>query len=265
MQLFTNGKYLGSNKKEINVGGVLLSQTIYEEGLNSDWHYHENPYFAFVLNGGSVEQRKKESIDCIPGLALFYNWEELHRNTKYQSFSKNFNIEFDRHWLSEMDINVSLFSGSFTIRDPDLIFSICNVLKEYTVIDPVSQLSIQTTALQLLDGLNSETSYSKLPEWLETLEEFLNDRWAENFSLYELSVLLNVHPVTISRYFPRFFKCTIGEYIRKLRISRSLNLIRQTKMSLTEIAFECNFSDQSHFTRTFKNFTGFLPKHFKKL
>ncbi|MFV8347795.1 AraC family transcriptional regulator [Flavobacterium sp. ZB4P13] len=35
--------------------------------------------------------------------------------------------------------------------------------------------------------------------------------------------------------------------------------------SLTDISFECGFADQSHFIRTFKQQTGFLPKKFQNL
>lgn len=97
------------------------------------------------------------------------------------------------------------------------------------------------------------------------LKEILQDEWNQNHSLSDLSIRLGVHPVTISKYFSRYFGCTFGEYMRKIRVDRSLFFIRNTHYSLTEIAFLCGFSDQSHFIRVFKQYTGLYPKYFQKL
>jgi AraC family transcriptional regulator len=42
-------------------------------------------------------------------------------------------------------------------------------------------------------------------------------------------------------------------------------MLKNTRLSLTEIAYTCGFADQGHFTRTFKAATGFLPKTFRKI
>jgi len=53
--------------------------------------------------------------------------------------------------------------------------------------------------------------------------------------------------------------------MRRVKIDKSLHLIKQQHATLTEIALRCGFADQSHFIRTFKAATGFLPKEFKKV
>jgi AraC family transcriptional regulator len=53
--------------------------------------------------------------------------------------------------------------------------------------------------------------------------------------------------------------------MRRLKIEKSLYLLKDSSFSLTEIAAECGFSDQSHFIRTFKQLTGFLPNSYKKI
>ncbi len=63
-----------------------------------------------------------------------------------------------------------------------------------------------------------------------------------------MATIIGVHPVTISKYFPRYFSCTLGEYMRKLKIEKSLSLIKSPGNSLTNVAYACGFFDQSHFT-----------------
>ena len=97
------------------------------------------------------------------------------------------------------------------------------------------------------------------------MKEVIHDRWDEKLTLKELSAAAGVHPVTISKNFPKHFSCSLGEYMRRVKVEKSVRLIRQKHATLTEIALRCGFADQSHFIRTFKAATGFLPKEFRKL
>ena len=130
--------------------------------------------------------------------------------------------------------------------------------------DGDSFAAIQTLLLDLIS--HSKNRYAGVePNWVNVLSELLNDRWNENMTLPELSRFADVHPVTISRYFKRYFNSTLGEYRRKLKIEKSISLVKKRELSLTEIAFICGFADQSHFTRNFKQITGFLPNEFRNL
>ncbi|NJM53248.1 MAG: helix-turn-helix transcriptional regulator [Blastocatellia bacterium] len=76
---------------------------------------------------------------------------------------------------------------------------------------------------------------------------------------------MDVHWVHLSRDFPRYFRCNFSEYVRKIRVEKSLNLLRNQQLALTEIALICGFADQSHFIRSFKQFHGITPKKFRQI
>jgi len=268
MKRYTKGRYVGITKTETAFHGILLSETNYPEGLTSNWHYHENPYFTFVLSGGSVEKRNKLSVECAPGQALFYNCREPHRNMNYQPFSRNFNVEFDNNWLNDFGLtpSASHVSSIFRTDNTDLKLLLLKVFREYKQMDSCSEITIQSIGLQLISLIRKERKPGyNLPAWSNTLREILHDCWYRNLSLKELSGVLQIHPVTISKNFPRFFNCTLGEYIRKIKINKSLSMIKKGDQTLTEVAYSCGFADQSHFTRVFKQLTGFLPTQYKAL
>jgi AraC-like DNA-binding protein len=56
----------------------------------------------------------------------------------------------------------------------------------------------------------------------------------------------------------------LGEYIRKLKIEKSLIFLHKND-SLSEIAFDCGFADQSHFIRCFKENIGITPLKYRKI
>jgi transcriptional regulator GlxA family with amidase domain len=69
----------------------------------------------------------------------------------------------------------------------------------------------------------------------------------------------------LSREFSKYFEdLNFGDYVRKLRIEKAINLIENSPYSLTEIAYMTGFSDQSHFTRIFKLYTGKNPSSYRK-
>lgn len=107
----------------------------------------------------------------------------------------------------------------------------------------------------------------KTPEWVSDLKEIIQDQIDTKLTLNltEISSELNVNPSYLSREFSKYFEdLSFGEYIRKQRVEKAIQLLHSSKYSLTEIAFLTGFSDQSHFTRIFKKHTGKKPSEFRK-
>lgn len=50
MKILTKGTYYGEQDLEVSFDDSITSQYDYTAD-ETDWHYHENPYFWFVLNG----------------------------------------------------------------------------------------------------------------------------------------------------------------------------------------------------------------------
>jgi hypothetical protein len=115
--------------------------------------------------------------------------------------------------------------------------------------------------------LKKKSGQKKIPVWAKELKEILQDQIDTNLSLTlkEVSQTLQVHPAYLSREFSKYFNdLSFGDYIRKLRIEKAIQLIESSKYSLTEIAYLTGFSDQSHFTRIFKKHTGKNPSAYRK-
>ncbi|NEU07014.1 helix-turn-helix domain-containing protein [Flavihumibacter sp. R14] len=110
-------------------------------------------------------------------------------------------------------------------------------------------------------------SRKTMPPWAKELKNIIQDQIDINMtlSLKDVSEEVNVHPAYISRTFSKHFdNLSFGDYIRKLRIEKAIKLIGSGNHTLSEIAFLTGFSDQSHFTRIFKRYTGRSPAVYKK-
>jgi AraC-like DNA-binding protein len=112
---------------------------------------------------------------------------------------------------------------------------------------------------------NKPGSKKKIPAWAQELKEIIQDHIDASLSLKELSKGLDINPSYLSREFSRYFgDLSFGEYIRKQRIEKAIELMQTPSYSLTEIAYLTGFSDQSHFTRIFKKHTGQNPSDYRK-
>ena len=68
----------------------------------------------------------------------------------------------------------------------------------------------------------------------------------------------------LERLFKQRFSISPREYVIRLRVLISADLLRSTTKSITEIALECGFYDHSSFTRQFKRHHGTLPLKYRK-
>jgi AraC-like DNA-binding protein len=57
---------------------------------------------------------------------------------------------------------------------------------------------------------------------------------------------------------------TVNEFIRNIKLKKSLRLLAQNNLNITEIAYEVGFSSQSYYTRSFTKLFGFSPKDYIK-
>jgi len=113
--------------------------------------------------------------------------------------------------------------------------------------------------------IKQKAAQKKTPDWVKELKETIQDQIDTNLSLTQLSKNLDIHPSYLSREFSKHFNnLSFGEYTRKLRIEKAMDLMKSKNYSLTEVAYLCGFSDQSHFTRIFKQHTGKNPSAYKK-
>jgi AraC family transcriptional regulator len=93
----------------------------------------------------------------------------------------------------------------------------------------------------------------------------LHDGFQKQFQLSQLAQAAGVHPVYAVRCFKKRYGCTIGEYLRNLRLAYALGLVAETDLPLSEISEQAGFSDQPHLTRLFKKATGKTPGSIRKV
>lgn len=113
-------------------------------------------------------------------------------------------------------------------------------------------------------SLPQETEEELPDPRIERICDYIDSRYSGKIDLDTLSDLVRANKYHLLRAFSRAKGVTPYRYVQTVRINRAKNLIR-TGRSLSDVAFETGFSDQSHFSSFFKNFIGITPKKYKDL
>lgn len=264
MNKLKRGEFYGNHYQKSAFENLIITDTEYTHG-KVDWHYHENPYFTYLLQGKLFESNKKESYFLNPGSLLFHNWQDSHYNIKPQEFTRGFHIELNEQWFSNFDIKLTYFEGSLNLENPILKNLMNSIFIESKIKDQYSNLAIESNLIEIfhLVEKNEARNSKKKPDWVIKLKELLIEEEID-YSLDSLSSRLEIHPVHLSRGFSQYFGTSLGKYIRLIKLNKAFCLLAENKLSLTEICYKCGFYDQSHFISNFKSIYNTTPSKLLK-
>lgn len=238
-------------------------------------HVHDDNYTLVLVEEGSsycVGPEKHEAVVDKESVALI-NPGQVHSGVPTGDEPISYwaaNIMLDVMTTSlgdilEKDGGVPEFR-SMIIRDPALQNHLRLFFRLMT--EPAEPLERDTALLESLCHLLIRYSSGKNPaaschdsHLVCLAKEYLSEELARKMSLNEVA-----EAVGLSRYhFLRVFKKATGipphAFRSQRRIDLSQKLLRQG-MAFSQIALETGFSDQSHFTKRFKQFTGATPRQY---
>lgn len=113
----------------------------------------------------------------------------------------------------------------------------------------------------------SDWLLQRLPELSSrdlAFNEFLNTHTNNDLSVAATAQWFCYSPRQLSRKLQELTGMNTEQTLLYKKYLHALHLIHHSNLSLTEIAYACNFSDQSHFIKTFKTFTMLAPNEYKQ-
>lgn len=111
---------------------------------------------------------------------------------------------------------------------------------------------------------NNSISLNSCDENIQTAAGYIAENFNKNITLADAAQYVNMS----STYFSKKFKEVTGfgfkEYLLNLRIKKACELLLETKLSVTEIAYESGFNDSNYFGDVFKKSKGISPMQYRK-
>lgn len=99
---------------------------------------------------------------------------------------------------------------------------------------------------------------------IASVYSYISAHYIEKISLEDLCFLFGLNKTSLCKKFKTEYGITILNYIIKLKINEAKALIREQKLSVTEISEKLGFNSIHYFCRQFKKHTGLSPKEYSK-
>jgi len=78
----------------------------------------------------------------------------------------------------------------------------------------------------------------------------------------DLSAFAGMSPTKLKRLFRQIFGDSILSYFQRFRMEEAARLLREDKLSVSDVGYQLGFTNLSHFSRMFKDHVGMKPKNY---
>lgn len=249
------------------LAGFRIVDSRYPARLQQPRHRHALASLSFVLAGSYRETFRMGAAMRQPSTVVFHPPQESHA-VEYQDrpvriLSVHLNAQRFSHFTTYSKVFESRASGCTKAIN----WIGYRLYREFCNADELSALAVEGLVNEaLVEAARAQTRCEKgSPTWLRRAEEFLRDNFTQQFSCEDVANAAGVHPAHLARVFRRNHGCTIGEYVRQLRLEFAAHAISSQDSSLAEVASAAGFSDQSHLTRIFRNHFGVTPSEYRRI
>ncbi|AFY35803.1 response regulator transcription factor [Calothrix sp. PCC 7507] len=101
------------------------------------------------------------------------------------------------------------------------------------------------------------------PSKLRIILCYIQDNLNQELSLEKLANEVGMTTDYFARLFKLSMRKSVHQYLIQQRVERAKHLLRQSDLTITEIAIECGFANPSHLALHFKRIVGVVPKQFR--
>jgi AraC-like DNA-binding protein len=220
---------------------------------------------CLVLEGRFTEYNAAGRFACAPRSVLFYPPDFSHREEFEAPASRCLVVEISRRWIDRTEGPLWGRSGVQVTGGP-LADLAARMYRETRIFDRASPLVVEGLMLEFL-GLATRRGGAAPPRnvvRLARVRDALHARFREDISLGPLARDAGLTPAALARQFRREYGCTVGTYLRRLRVRHAARLLTETELPLSHVAVEAGFCDQSHLCRVFRWFTGTSPGEYRR-
>jgi len=259
-------RYVGPALYVHGHGDVTVYEGTFEAGLTIPLHVHAEPVISLVLAGDGVEE-VGDRTRLVTTQDLLLTPAYAPHGYRFGRSGRWFNMQLTDSWLARVaDGAPALPAAAQIVHSHAAAAWAARVRTEFRHHDTVSSLAIDGAMILMVADLARVRvdAAGRRPRWLAAIEEAIEASGSAPPSVAELAQLAGVHPTHLLRTFRRHTGATISNYVRRRRIQKARTEVARGDRPLAMIALDAGFSDQSHFTRVFRQEFGETPGQYAR-
>lgn len=115
----------------------------------------------------------------------------------------------------------------------------------------------------------ASTGYSsKIPssknKRMDKVYEFIMQHYQEKITLNQVASMINMSDSAFSHFFKKSTKRSFSKFLTDTRLGEACKLLLETQDSVSEICFQCGYTNLSNFNRLFKKYKGMTPVEYRR-
>ncbi|WP_206483044.1 AraC family transcriptional regulator [Thalassotalea sp. G2M2-11] len=99
---------------------------------------------------------------------------------------------------------------------------------------------------------------------IEVPVRFIREHYHRTITIEELAELAHLSVSALERRFKKYLAKTPNQFINEVRLENARKLIVETPLAISQIAYQCGFSEPSYFSKQFQRLFGEVPSHLRK-
>lgn len=250
INIITEGRgthYIEDNGFSIKSGDFFIIPPNIRHGYDET----ENLKIFHIILADSFFTRYRDVLRSIHGYSLLFNIEpQLRAKSKLKMFPSISAGDF-RFFLNEINKLLRLNKSAEHMYEAEKCVKTLNLICEFAAI---------VTSDEYKSSAQSSIDIRQITKVLS----YIDTNYGADISLASLCKLCNMSRSTLLHQFKVLCNCSPTDYIRQVRIENARKLLAETDLSVATVAQECGFYDSSHFTKTFLQNLGILPKDYRR-
>ncbi len=235
-------------------------------------HSHKSFNIVAIVNGYiNIEYHNQPLQTLYPNQIAIFNPKQVHlTSSKHNERLDYYSLHFQEPWCIEIQkdifetkefINIS----PNIIKDKTLAKQFLNICKQ--ILNKPNrdiERELKNFNKELFANYCKKEENTEPNQTLQKLEEYILTHLQEPLTLEEIAKEVGYSTAHINRLFKAEYGLTLHAFLIDKRIDKAKELIRVNKTAtLTEIAYQAGFYDQSHFIKNFKKAYSLSPKSYK--
>ncbi|MEY4540644.1 MAG: hypothetical protein RLZZ306_2401 [Bacteroidota bacterium] len=257
--------------------------------FSTDFHFHNECQLVYIVSGtgtriigDSVESYQEGDLAFVGpnvphvwysktgdnqeekmaiSLALFINPETVAENLKPFIDTQTLAAFFEK---SARGINIvgakreiisTILQESIHQKDVPLLTSFLKIVE--LLMDSKDIVWLSDASLLKTYSNNNQGRVAKLMQ-------FIQDNFRTEITLEQAACVANLQMHSFCRFFKQLTHHTFSDFLNEVRIGFACKLLQQSDLPITQVAFECGYSNISYFNRSFKKIHGVSPREYRQ-
>ena len=127
----------------------------------------------------------------------------------------------------------------------------------------IGRIWLAVTQNAKISGDSTDLASEKNLDRLRAILSYIHFHYADRITLEDIAAAANICKSECCRFFKKYMKESLFEYLLHYRIEQSLPLLSGQEESITEIAGRSGFSNPCYFAKVFKREMGCSPTEYR--